>query len=133
MAPSELDSTRVVETVEPERFPPLPEGVSFQDIDSESGSDEWDEEAAMAAPDAFSEEEADEMVSFLKERGLFAFVKHYVEVHKMPIPRVLLAFGVLLVSDQVSSQPLELTIRRQPAEMSLQDQLRVLKVTCSRV
>lgn len=51
--PSELDSTRVVETVEPQNFPPLPPGVSFQDIDSESGSedggDEEDWDAILAA------------------------------------------------------------------------------------
>ncbi|ORY70638.1 DHS-like NAD/FAD-binding domain-containing protein [Leucosporidium creatinivorum] len=119
--PSELDSTRVVETVEPHNFPPLPPGASFQDIDSESGSedgsDEEDWDAILAASEAaFSQDEADAMISFLKERGLFAFVKHYVEVHQMPIPKVLLAFGVLI-----------------PPEASLQDQLRVLKVTCSRV
>jgi hypothetical protein len=51
--PSELDSTRVVETVEPQNFPPLPPGVSFQDIDSETGSedggDEEDWDAILAA------------------------------------------------------------------------------------
>lgn len=127
--PSELDSTRVVETIDPQNFPPLPPGVSFQDIDSESGSedggDEEDWDAILAActssllfllmsraershklfsplaEAAFSQEEADEMISFLKERGLFAFVKHYVEVNQMPIPKLLLAFGVLIVSGRL--------------------------------
>lgn len=34
---------------------------------------------------------------FLKERGLFAFVKHYVEGERIPVQRLLLAFGILLV------------------------------------
>lgn len=46
---------------------------------------------------AFSEEEIEEMQYFLKERGLFAFVKHYVDVEAIPIPKLLLAFGVAVV------------------------------------
>jgi hypothetical protein len=47
------------------------------------------------------------MISFLKERGLFAFVKHYVEVHQMPIPKLLLAFGVLIVSSRLPLDALQ--------------------------
>lgn len=52
--PSELASTRVVETIEPTQvYPPLPPGVSFQDIDSDSDdgleSNEDDYEAMLAA------------------------------------------------------------------------------------
>lgn len=41
----------MVETVEPQNFPPLPPGVSFQDIDSESGSEDGDDnwDAILAA------------------------------------------------------------------------------------
>lgn len=38
------------------------------------------------------------MIHYLKEAGLFAWVKRYVQVEGIPIPRLLLAFGVMLVS-----------------------------------
>ncbi len=103
---------------------PIP---SFQDIDSDSAESESNEEAdaLLAAgqsflrscrvprPDhewvrvadaAFTDDEVDEMVHVLRERGLFAFIKLYVEERAIPIKLLLLPFGVMLVSHWIQSE-----------------------------
>ncbi|GAA5871835.1 hypothetical protein JCM16303_000892 [Sporobolomyces ruberrimus] len=100
---------------------PLPGPIpSFQDLTDSSGDeqdDEQDWEAIIrAAEEAFSEEQISEMTEYLKERGLFAFVNEYVNRKNIPIRTLLLAFGLML-----------------PADVPYPDQLRMLKVACSRV
>ncbi|KAL8276995.1 hypothetical protein RQP46_010630 [Phenoliferia psychrophenolica] len=96
---------------------------SFQDIDSGSDSSDEDEDspewraAQLAARESYTESERREMMEYLKERGLFAFVTRYIDRERIPIPKLLLAFGVLL----------------PPVNLSLGDQLRLLKMACSKV
>lgn len=110
------------------------------DIDSEEFSDFDEQEAIFVQAEAtFAEvgaipstvesklrkllihwllqDEIDFMISVLKERGLFYFIKLFVEEKAIEISRLLLIFGVQL--------PLGV--------ISIVDQLRVLKVACSRV
>ncbi|GAA5982482.1 hypothetical protein JCM5350_000428, partial [Sporobolomyces pararoseus] len=100
---------------------PLPGPIpSFQDLTDSSGDeqdDEQDWEAIIrAAEEAFTEEQISEMTEYLKERGLFAFVTEYVERRAIPIRTLLLAFGLMI-----------------PLETPFPDQLRMLKIACSRV
>ncbi|GAA5922523.1 hypothetical protein JCM1841_006187 [Sporobolomyces salmonicolor] len=98
--------------------PPLPV-PTFQDLTDSEGSspDEQDWEAIIAAAEAaFSEEQIADMTTFLKERGLFAFVKEYVETRGLSVRTLLLAFGIMIRPDT-----------------PLNDQLRMLKIACSRV
>ncbi|KAM0786525.1 hypothetical protein ACM66B_001983 [Microbotryomycetes sp. NB124-2] len=131
---SELASRQVVETVPPAQvFPALPPGQSFQDLPSSDDEDEDDQQDDGSGPDAdseedrrlqemidaiepFSDQEVDDMIEYLKERGLFAFVKRYVQELDIPLPRLLLAFGVLI-----------------PPETTAENQVRILKITLSRV
>ncbi|GAA5992814.1 hypothetical protein JCM10908_001352 [Rhodotorula pacifica] len=85
--------------------------------DAKSGEEEEDWEAIVAAAEAaFTESEIASMQHFLKERGLFAFLKEYLE-HKAVAPHtLLLAFGVMVRPDT-----------------PLTDQLRMLKIACARV
>ncbi|KAK4049202.1 NAD-dependent histone deacetylase sir2 [Microbotryomycetes sp. JL201] len=131
---SELASRQVVETVPPAHvFPALPPGQSFQDLPSSDDDEDEDDGGDDSGPDAdsdddrrlqemidalepFSEQEVDDMVHYLKERGLFAFVRKYVQELDIPLPRLLLAFGVLI-----------------PPEATAENQVRILKITLSRV
>lgn len=56
------------------------------------------------------------MHHFLKERGLFAYLREHLERRAIPPATLLLAFGVMVRHDT-----------------PLADQLRMLKVACSRV
>ncbi|GAA5824513.1 hypothetical protein JCM3770_000106 [Rhodotorula araucariae] len=125
MDPSELESVRVEPIDAAQLAPPGPDLAPFpapvpnyQDLTDESpdeGSEDWDAVVA-AAEAAFSEQDIDEMHHFLKERGLFAFLKEYLERRSIAPSTLLLAFGVMVRPDA-----------------SLADQLRMLKVACSRV
>ncbi|GAA5930261.1 uncharacterized protein JCM15063_004759 [Sporobolomyces koalae] len=100
---------------------PLPGPIpSFQDLTDSSGDDQDDEQdweaIIRAAEEAFSEEQISEMTEYLKERGLFAFVNEYVDRKGIPIRTLLLAFGLMI-----------------PHELPYPDQLRMLKIACSRV
>jgi NAD-dependent histone deacetylase SIR2 len=79
-------------------FPaPVP---NYQDLTDESPSDddEQDWDALVSAVERnFSEEQIDDMHEFLKERGLFAFLKEYLERRGVPPSTLLLAFGVMIV------------------------------------
>ncbi|SCV70312.1 BQ2448_1706 [Microbotryum intermedium] len=96
---------------------------SFQDIDSATDSDvelqdDDDWQAIMDASEAaFSDEQVDEMLLYLKEKGLFNFVNRYVDQENIPIPKLLLVFGILL----------------PPHVDRIHDQLRLLKIAASRV
>ncbi|SCZ87475.1 BZ3500_MvSof-1268-A1-R1_Chr2-2g04941 [Microbotryum saponariae] len=96
---------------------------SFQDIDSDTDSevephDDDDWQAIMdAAEAAFSDDQVDEMISYLKENGLFNFVNRYVDQEHIPIPKLLLVFGILI----------------PPHVDRIHDQLRLLKIAASRV
>ncbi|BGP41156.1 NAD-dependent histone deacetylase sir2 [Rhodotorula kratochvilovae] len=125
MDPAELESARV-EPVDPSElappgpvlapFPaPVPNYQELTDESPDEGSEDWDAIVA-AAEAAFSEQDIDEMHHFLKERGLFAFLKEYLERRSISPSTLLLAFGVMVRPDS-----------------SLTDQLRMLKVACSRV
>ncbi|BGP33143.1 NAD-dependent histone deacetylase sir2 [Rhodotorula toruloides] len=98
-------------------FPaPVP---NYQDLTDESPSedDEQDWDALVSAVERnFSEQQIDDMHEFLKERGLFAFLKEYLERRSVPPSTLLLAFGVMIRPD-----------------LPLNDQLRMLKIACSRV
>lgn len=75
------------------------EAPSFQDIDSEEFSDCEEQEAVLlAAEAAFSEEEVEYMLHILTERGLFKFIQLFVEEKRIPVEKLLLPFGVSLVS-----------------------------------
>ncbi|KPV74541.1 uncharacterized protein RHOBADRAFT_54347 [Rhodotorula graminis WP1] len=132
MDPSELESTRVVPVPESDLAPqvdvnPFPPGglpavpaplPNYQDLTDESPDDsdeDWDAVVA-AAEAAFSEQDIEAMHRFLKERGLFAFLKEHLEHRAIPPSTLLLAFGVMIRHDA-----------------PLADQLRMLKVACSRV
>ncbi|KDE07434.1 hypothetical protein MVLG_02300 [Microbotryum lychnidis-dioicae p1A1 Lamole] len=96
---------------------------SFQDIDSDTDSefeprDDDDWQAIMDASEAaFSDDQVDEMISYLKENGLFKFVDRYVDQENIPIPKLLLVFGILI----------------PPHVDRIHDQLRLLKIAASRV
>ncbi|SGY14936.1 BQ5605_C013g07172 [Microbotryum silenes-dioicae] len=96
---------------------------SFQDIDSDTDSeieprDDDDWQAIMDASEAaFSDDQVDEMISYLKENGLFNFVDRYVDQENIPIPKLLLVFGILI----------------PPHVDRIHDQLRLLKIAASRV
>lgn len=79
-------------------FPaPVP---NYQDLTDESPSDddEQDWDALVSAVERnFSEQQIDDMHAFLKERGLFAFLKEYLEKRGVPPSTLLLAFGVMIV------------------------------------
>lgn len=79
-------------------FPtPVP---NYQDLTDESPSedDEQDWDALVSAVERnFSEQQIDDMHEFLKERGLFAFLKEYLERRSVPPSTLLLAFGVMIV------------------------------------
>ncbi|GAA5848320.1 hypothetical protein JCM3766R1_004661 [Sporobolomyces carnicolor] len=101
---------------------PLPGPIpSFQDLTDSSGDerdgddDDW-EAIVRAAEEAFTEQQISDMTHFLKERGLFAFVSEYVDRRAIPIRTLLLAFGLMI-----------------PLDTPFPDQLRMLKVACSRV
>ncbi|KAK4055852.1 NAD-dependent histone deacetylase sir2 [Microbotryomycetes sp. JL221] len=137
---SELASHKVVETIPPAQiFPALPPGQSFQDLPSSDDEDDDEDDNASARdssgqagePDSdddrriqelidaiepVTEQETNDMTHFLKERGLFAFVKRYVQELEMPLPRLLLSFGVLI-----------------PPETTPENQIRILKITLSRI
>ncbi|GAA5850641.1 hypothetical protein JCM9279_006371 [Rhodotorula babjevae] len=131
MDPSELESTRVVPVPPADLTPqvdvnPWPPGLpavpaplpNYQDLTDESPDDsdeDWDAVVA-AAEAAFSEQDIEAMHHFLKERGLFAFLKEHLERRSIPPSTLLLAFGVMIRHDA-----------------PLADQLRMLKVACSRV
>ncbi|GAA6062920.1 hypothetical protein JCM10212_007151 [Sporobolomyces blumeae] len=123
---SELASTTAA-TLDPAQLAPpgpaldpLPGPIpSFQDLTDSSGQEDDDadwEAIIKAAEEAFTEEQIIDMTTFLKERGLFAFVNEYVHDRNVPIRTLLLAFGVMI-----------------PLETPYNDQLRMLKVACSRV
>ncbi|GAA6010666.1 hypothetical protein JCM11491_003017, partial [Sporobolomyces phaffii] len=100
---------------------PLPGPIpSFQDLTDSSGDERDDEEdweaIIRAAEEAFSEQQISEMTEYLKERGLFAFVNEYVDRKSIPIRTLLLAFGLMI-----------------PVDTPYHDQLRMLKIACSRV
>jgi hypothetical protein len=86
---------------------------------------------------AFTEAEVETMIDYLKERGLFAFVQRFVNVEKISIPKLLLVFGVLIVRAALPlADTYALTLRTfsQPPQLdSLGDQLRILKISCTRV
>ncbi|GAA6040294.1 hypothetical protein JCM8097_009405 [Rhodosporidiobolus ruineniae] len=95
---------------------------SFQDLtddegsESEEGSEDW-EAWVQAATSVFTETEIAQMHDFLRERGLFRFLKEYLDGPKArPVSTVLLAFGVMVRPDT-----------------PMQDQVRMLKIACSRV
>ena len=132
MDPSELESTRVAPVPPADLTPqvdvnPFPPGglpavpaplPNYQDLTDESPDDsdeDWDAVVA-AAEAAFSEQDIEAMHLFLKERGLFAFLKEHLERRSIPPSTLLLAFGVMVRHDA-----------------PLADQLRMLKVACSRV
>ncbi|BGP09149.1 NAD-dependent histone deacetylase sirtuin-1 [Rhodotorula toruloides] len=98
-------------------FPtPVP---NYQDLTDESPSedDEQDWDALVSAVERnFSEQQIDDMHEFLKERGLFAFLKEYLERRSVPPSTLLLAFGVMIRPD-----------------LPMNDQLRMLKIACSRI
>ena len=50
------------------------------------------------------------MMHYLRERGLFAFVTRYVEREQIPVPKLLLAFGILLVRPRIVLLGAQLTI-----------------------
>ncbi|BGP25611.1 NAD-dependent deacetylase sirtuin 1 [Rhodotorula toruloides] len=98
-------------------FPaPVP---NYQDLTDESPSedDEQDWDSLVSAVERnFSEQQIDDMHEFLKERGLFAFLKEYLERRGVPPSTLLLVFGVMVRPD-----------------LPMNDQLRMLKIACSRV
>ncbi|GAA5990553.1 hypothetical protein JCM11641_002576 [Rhodosporidiobolus odoratus] len=92
---------------------------SFQDLTddsgSEAGSEDW-ESWVKAAEEQFSEQQITTMHEFLRERGLFAFLKRYLDDEGLSVGSVLLAMGVMV----------------RP-ETPLGDQVRMLKIACSRI
>ncbi|GAA5832524.1 hypothetical protein JCM11251_001358 [Rhodosporidiobolus azoricus] len=92
---------------------------SFQDLTDESGSEggseDW-EAWVKAAETLFTEEQIATMHEYLKERGLFAFLKRYLDEEGLGVNEVLLAMGVMVRPDT-----------------PLSDQIRMLKIACSRV
>ncbi|GAA5921232.1 hypothetical protein JCM6882_005819, partial [Rhodosporidiobolus microsporus] len=92
---------------------------SFQDLTDDSGSegesDDW-EAWVKAAESLFTESQIATMHEYLKERGLFAFLKRYLDDEGLAVGEVLLAMGVMVRPDT-----------------PLQDQIRMLKIACSRV
>ncbi|KAM0747008.1 DHS-like NAD/FAD-binding domain-containing protein [Meredithblackwellia eburnea MCA 4105] len=94
---------------------------SFQDLsDSELDTDDDDDEdwddINRAAQEAFTDDEREVMIHYLKEKGLFAFIKNYLELERIPIKRLLRGFGVLA-----------------PDDLPFSDQIRLLKMACARI
>ncbi|KZT59502.1 SIR2-domain-containing protein [Calocera cornea HHB12733] len=78
---------------------------------------------------AFSEEEVEEMMQFLKERGMVAFLRKYIGEAGIPPSKLLLAFGVLLAPDlreQLTNEEC-LTVLRQAISRTLRDRERILQ------
>lgn len=88
------------------------------------------------------------MQDYLRERGLFAFLREYLERRSVAPHTLLLAFGVMVVSfsSSVYYSALFLSVpaahrfkhacfrgKQQRPETSLMDQLRMLKIACARV
>lgn len=134
MDPSELESSRLEPIDQAQLAPPPPAlapfplgGVpavpapapNYQDLTDESPDDDSDEDwdaIVAAAEAAFTDDDIDAMHHFLKERGLFAYLREHLERRAIPPATLLLAFGVMVRHDT-----------------PLADQLRMLKVACSRV
>ncbi|BGP17410.1 hypothetical protein JCM10213_003307 [Rhodosporidiobolus nylandii] len=92
---------------------------SFQELTDSSGSEEDEEDWeswVKAAEEQFTEQQIATMHDYLRERGLFAFLKRYLDEEDMAVSQVLLAMGVMV----------------RP-ETPLNDQIRALKVACSRI
>ncbi|GAA6022720.1 hypothetical protein JCM10207_008077 [Rhodosporidiobolus poonsookiae] len=127
---SELPPPSTLSTISPAELAPpgpalnpLPGPIpSFQDLtddsgsESDKGSEDW-EAWVKAAEDAFTEQEITTMHDFLRERGLFAFLKRYLEDEGLNPSLLLLGLGVMV----------------RPDTTSLADQMRMLKIACSRI
>ncbi|KAF9647422.1 SIR2-domain-containing protein [Thelephora ganbajun] len=65
--------------------------------DNDPGEDE--DEFAQEANNAWTEEEVRQIIQFLKQRGMKAFLTEYVVVRQIPITRLLYAFGISLCKE----------------------------------
>lgn len=61
--------------------------------------DEGEDEFAQEASDAWTGEEAKQIIQFLKQRGMKTFLTEYVIVRQIPIARLLYAFGISLCKE----------------------------------
>ncbi|GJN90067.1 hypothetical protein Rhopal_003065-T1 [Rhodotorula paludigena] len=128
LSPAELESATVAPLALSHLAPPGPALQPFpapvpnyQDLsdsstdDDDRNSQDWDALVA-AAEAAFSKSDIAEMQEYLRERGLFAFMNEYLDRRSIPPSTLLLAFGVMVRPDT-----------------PFLDQLRMLKIACSRV
>lgn len=76
------------------------------------------------------------MQEYLRERGLFAFMNEYLDRRSIPPSTLLLAFGVMVVRSPPCARWLDARIdalHTQRPDTPFLDQLRMLKIACSRV
>ncbi|EJU03647.1 SIR2-domain-containing protein [Dacryopinax primogenitus] len=110
--------------------------VSYQDSYSNElddvahsidGSDHEYQQLMEEAMHAFTEEEVEQMMGFLKERGMMAFLQRYVGQLDIPPSKLLLAFGVLLAPDLRSQLTEEhyIALLKQAISRTLRDRERL--------
>lgn len=72
---------------------------------ADNDPDEEEDEFSQEANTAWTEEEAKQIMQFLKQRGMKAFVTEYVITRQIPIARLLYAFGVSLCKELRQKEP----------------------------
>ncbi|EIW79042.1 DHS-like NAD/FAD-binding domain-containing protein [Coniophora puteana RWD-64-598 SS2] len=104
------DALAVEEEAAEERDLDMPVHESHRGDDA-CGSEDEDEESDIEieadtlqrmeeeAAQAWTKDEVRKMMHHLKERGMSSFIKEYVVVQNIPVPKLLLAFGIVLCDE----------------------------------